>query len=168
MSRRLLLTLLVLVVFLGVGGTSLVVGLGKIEQPIAFNHRLHVEDLGAECVDCHLYAVNGVRATIPNVEVCADCHAEAQTDSSEEALLVDYIANEEPIPWRKIYRLPGDVYFSHRRHTGIADIECVTCHGLMAEAELPVSRPVRRISMDRCMRCHEEREASNACLHCHR
>ena len=39
-----------------------------VQQPIAFNHNIHVEELGFECTDCHLYALTSVRATIPNLD----------------------------------------------------------------------------------------------------
>lgn len=139
-----------------------------IEQPIAFNHRLHLEDLAMDCTDCHLYAESGVRATIPNLEVCSDCHEEAVTESPEEARLVEHIASGERIPWQKVYRVPPHVYFSHRRHTAIAGIDCESCHGVMREQVQPVTRPAVRITMDRCMDCHYETGASNDCLLCHR
>jgi len=140
----------------------------SVEQPIAFNHRLHVTDLGSQCTDCHLYAESGVRATIPNLEICSFCHEEAQTESPEEARLVEYLQAGERIPWRKVYRVPNHVYFSHRRHTAIAGLACAECHGVMEEQEQPVSRPAVRISMDRCMDCHDEKGASNDCLLCHK
>lgn len=138
-----------------------------IEQPIAFNHHLHVEEQGMDCTDCHLYADSGVRATIPNIEVCS-CHGEAMTKSPEEARLVQYIASGERIPWQKVYRVPAHVYFSHRRHTAIAGIDCETCHGVMREQVQPVTHPAVRITMERCMDCHEQRRVSNDCLLCHR
>jgi hypothetical protein len=140
----------------------------SITQPIAFDHRLHVEDLGSDCTDCYLYALSGVRATIPNLEVCADCHAEAQTESAEEARLVEYVEAGQPIPWRKLYWVPDHVYFSHRWHTAIGGIECETCHGAMAEESRPVPRPLVRLTMQACMDCHEETGTSNECLLCHR
>jgi hypothetical protein len=137
-------------------------------QPIAFNHRLHIEEVGADCTDCHLYARTGVRATIPNLKVCAECHEEAVTDSQEEARLVEYIAEEEPIPWQKVTFVPDHVYFSHRRHAVIAEIECETCHGPMAEREEPVTRASPAITMEACMACHQRAEVSNDCWRCHR
>lgn len=139
-----------------------------ITQPIAFNHLLHVEDVGAECTDCHLYATTGVRATIPNLELCADCHEEALSESEQELQLVNYIQEDVRIPWRKIYTVPDHVYFSHRRHTAIAQIECETCHGAMGEQTEPMPRAAVPISMNRCMDCHEEAGVSNDCLLCHR
>jgi len=157
-------------------GAVLLIGAGfafamtgrTIEQPIAFNHQLHVEDLGSDCTDCHLYAMTGVRATIPNVEVCADCHAEAQSESAEEAKVVAYVEAGEPIPWRKIYWVPDHVYFSHRRHTAIGGIACDTCHGPMGQASKPMQRPFVKVTMEGCMDCHEQAGASNDCLLCHK
>lgn len=161
------LVLLGVLLVIGAGVAFTLSGL-SIVQPIAFNHRLHVEDLGSDCTDCHLYAMTGVRATIPNVEVCADCHAEAQTDSAEEAKLVGYVASGERIPWQKVYRVPDHVYFSHRRHTAIGGIECATCHGVMSEESEPVTQPFARVTMNGCMECHEQTGTSNDCLLCHK
>jgi hypothetical protein len=136
-------------------------------QPINFNHRLHVEDSGLECGDCHLHALTGVRATIPNVGVCLDCHDEVQTESPEEAKVVAYVQAGEPIPWRKVYLLPDHVYFSHRRHTTIAGLECEVCHGPVGERVDPVSRPFTPMTMDACMECHDASGASNDCIYCH-
>lgn len=143
--------------------------IGKpIQQPIRFNHKLHVEDLGLDCTDCHLYAESGARATIPNIGVCADCHEEAQTESQAEERLVNYVQEGDPIPWRKVYWVPNHVYFSHRRHTSIGEIACETCHGQMRERTLPVQRPAARLTMEACMDCHAEAGAPNDCILCHR
>lgn len=139
-----------------------------ISQPIAYNHQLHVSDVGLECVDCHRTARSGVRATIPNIEICSECHEEQQTDSREEAKLVQYIQEGVKVPWRKIYRVPDNVYFSHRRHTEIAEIECATCHGNIGERQRPVVRRLRPIKMAICIDCHEKRGAPNDCVLCHR
>jgi hypothetical protein len=125
-------------------------------------------DVGLVCTECHLYAETGVRATIPNIGLCGDCHAEAQTESVEEARLVEYIESNELVPWRKIYNVPAHVYFSHRRHTTLGEIGCAICHGDMENRESPVTRAEVSLSMDFCMDCHYEMEASNDCLLCHR
>ena len=156
------------VVLLGVAGVGLSLMVRTLSQPLAFNHRLHIEDMGMECTDCHLYAETGVRATIPNIRVCVDCHEEALTDSPVEARLVELIEAEELIPWRKVYWVPDHVYFSHRRHTAIAGIDCTTCHGAMQQREQPVVRREVPITMERCIACHTEAGASNDCLLCHR
>jgi len=151
-----------------VAGVAFTLAGRSIEQPIAFNHRLHVEDLGGECTDCHLYATTGVRATIPNTQLCGDCHVEALTDSAEEGKLVGFIESGEPIPWRKLYWVPDHVYFSHRRHTAIGGIACETCHGPMGQAAEPMRRPFVKVTMNGCMDCHEQAGVSNDCLLCHK
>lgn len=158
----------VAVVVVATAGVVLSVTFRPIEQPIEFNHRLHVEDLGAECADCHAYALTGVRATIPNLATCADCHDEPLTESEEEIRLTELIEAGTPIPWRKIYWVEDHVYFSHRRHTAVAEIGCDVCHGSVGEMERPPTRPITRITMNKCMQCHEEMEASNDCIVCHR
>ncbi|MDP2956482.1 MAG: cytochrome c3 family protein [Longimicrobiales bacterium] len=141
---------------------------GAVEQPIAFNHSKHVQDLGLVCTTCHLYAETGTRATIPNIEVCQMCHAQPLTESPEEAVLVEHIQSGQPIRWRKVYWVPDHVYFSHRRHTSVAKIACETCHGAMGEMVAPVSRPMVKITMDRCLNCHKSEGASSDCISCHR
>ena len=137
-------------------------------QPIAFNHSLHVGEVGLDCTDCHRYVLTGARATIPNVEDCGECHMEAQGESAEERRLIAFVESGEPIPWRKVYRVPDHVYFSHRRHAAIAGIECERCHGPMAERTLPVTRPAVRLTMEACIECHDQAGVSNDCIACHR
>lgn len=150
------------------GGVVLSMPPPSVSQPLAFNHYLHVEDLGAYCTDCHLYAVNGVRATIPNYQTCADCHDAALTESPVEARLIEYIEAGEPIPWRKIYWVPDHVFFSHRRHTAVAELECEVCHGEVGSRVEPLDRALVPITMEGCMDCHERSGASNDCIVCHR
>ncbi len=141
---------------------------GARAQPIAFNHRLHVKEVKAQCLDCHPHAVDGVRATIPNVETCTTCHAEPQGPSQEEARLVEYVKKKEPIRWRKVYWLPDHVYFSHRRHTRLGGLACAVCHGEVAELVRPITRPFRRPTMEGCIDCHRQAGARNDCVACHR
>ncbi len=121
------------------------------------------------CVECHRYAETHARATIPNIEVCVGCHSqEPLGDSVEESKVIDYVARGAKIPWTKIYRLPDHVFFSHRRHTAIARIDCATCHGKVEEMSGPIEKQNVPISMDRCMDCHEKHDVDNDCTRCHR
>lgn len=138
-------------------------------QPIQYNHKLHVQDNEMECVECHQYAESHARATIPNIEVCGDCHSdEPMTDSVEEAKLIEYVSDGRKIPWTKVYRVPSHVYFSHRRHTTLGQVDCATCHGSVEDMTTPFSRPSVRMSMDWCMKCHETNGVDNDCTRCHR
>jgi hypothetical protein len=139
-----------------------------VRQPIDYNHKKHVQDLGLDCTECHRYAKELPRATIPNIEVCSDCHSEAMTDSPEEQKLLEYIQKGEKIPWRKIYRVPRHGYFSHRRHTVLGQVPCEECHGEVGAQEHALSEPLVPIRMKRCLACHERHEVHNDCTRCHR
>jgi len=168
MKPKYALALLLAIALSAAAGVALILAPADVVQPLAFDHQVHVEEVGAECVDCHLYALSGVRATIPNTRTCAGCHDEAMTESPVEARLIEYIDADEPIPWQKVYWVPDHVYFSHRRHTVAAEIACTVCHGEVGDRTEPLSRALVPISMDDCMHCHYEEGVSNDCILCHR
>jgi hypothetical protein len=144
-------------------------GAKSLTQPIKYNHKLHVQEQGLECVECHKYANSHARATIPNIEVCQECHSdEPIADSPEEKILISYITAAKKIPWRKVYSVPTHVYFSHRRHTTLGQIDCAICHGRVEELTQPIQKQIVPISMDRCMKCHEMNGIDNECTRCHR
>jgi hypothetical protein len=146
---------------------NLLVGSASVHQPLKYSHKKHV-DAGLECIDCHLYAKEGVRATIPALSDCMECHEEAITESKEEEVLRTLFADGILFPWEQLARVPEDVLFSHRRHTAIAEIECSKCHGMMQELEEPPTKVAIKLSMDFCMDCHKKEAADNDCIACHR
>lgn len=136
-------------------------------QPVAYNHQKHIA-LGLECSGCHTGIAEGkAHARFPALEVCASCHT--QDDANPRAKAVrDYVSANKPIPWQKIYQVPAYVYFSHRRHVGLAKLDCALCHGDMSKVERPVTQPAVAISMARCIGCHYRMKVTNDCLACHR
>ncbi len=149
-------------------GCGLACNQNDSKQPIAYNHYLHVEEGGAECLDCHKYAEELARASIPNIENCHECHEEAVSESAAEKTLLAFITSDKMIPWRQIYSIPDHAYFSHRRHVKLGKLECSTCHGDVGNFTVPVSRPFAELTMDWCRDCHEEKDVSNDCYSCHR
>jgi hypothetical protein len=139
-----------------------------VPQPVAFNHRKHTEDLGFNCEFCHEYVRTGAHAGLPDVETCSMCHATPQGTSDEAARVTELIEQGDPLRFNKLFRLAPHVFYTHRRHVGIAELECENCHGAIAETERPPSRPLVRITMDTCMDCHRERNATLDCNACHR
>lgn len=143
-----------------------------VEQPIPFNHRLHVASEIA-CVQCHEGVRTEAHAGLPRVEVCMQCH---EADVTENAAAKPYIetvrrhaAEGTEIPWRRLHVLPAHVYYSHRRHVAIAGLACAGCHGDVADRTTPPPGPVARtLSMSTCMDCHEARGVENDCARCHR
>lgn len=137
-------------------------------QPVQYNHMIHVEDAELECIDCHLNVRSHSRALIPNIELCADCHDDIESENEEQRKVAEYINNGMNIPWLQVHRVPDHVYFSHRRHVVLGQMECESCHGKVAEMEKPFIKPTQLLEMDWCMDCHEQRQVDNDCYSCHR
>jgi hypothetical protein len=133
-----------------------------VTQPIAFNHKIHAEN-DLECLDCHPYYEEQASSGKPTLETCMACHEEPLGESKAEGKLIEYIKSGEEIAWERLYQVPEDVYFSHRMHVVIGNIECNICHGDIGESPRPPSKPFK-ITMKKCMKCHEEKEADNDCM----
>ena len=96
-------------------------GLGNASaQPVAFPHTVHVEQHNIQCEFCHRNVTKGDAATVPAVETCLFCHkdisgrdGDAQT---EIAKVQQHFADEEPINWERVHRLPDHVRFVHEAH----------------------------------------------------
>ena len=113
----------------GVSGAN-----STIIQPLKYNHQIHIESVELICSDCHIYVESMPSATIPNITMCEECHFEDPiTDSPEEVKLIKYIEEQRQIPWQQIYSVPDHVYFSHRRHVAIGELDCSECHGKVEE-----------------------------------
>ena len=138
-------------------------------QPLRFSHEAHFED--ATCEACHLYVMESASAGVPTLEDCVDCHDGPQSDTpenqAEEKKFQMYVEEEREIPWARLPPLPDHTYFSHYRHASLEEIECAKCHGNIAKTMALPGRPPYKFTMDWCMDCHEEHEASNDCLLCH-
>ena len=142
--------------------------LGAGHQPVEFNHNLHINDVGLDCTDCHLNVMQGRKATLPDKEVCLDCHSELQGETSKEAAFVELLQSDIELKWQRVYVLPKHVYFSHFRHVTLGQISCQRCHGDMQSLTTPPTKTaVNIIDMDNCIDCHQESQASVDCLSCH-
>jgi hypothetical protein len=139
-----------------------------VPQPVAFNHRKHTQDLGLTCEFCHKYVRVGAHAGLPDVETCSMCHTARQGTSEEAARVTELIAEGNPLHFKKLFRLPSHVFYTHRRHVGIAELECDNCHGAIAETERSPDRPLLEITMEFCIDCHREQGRTLDCNACHR
>jgi formylmethanofuran dehydrogenase subunit E len=148
-----------------------VVGLGcgdRVVQPIAYSHKLHAGQLQIECEKCHEGVLTREVATLPALEICAECHAEPQGKTAEEAKAVKAVKDGKEIAWNRLYEVPRHVYFSHRRHTTSGKIACERCHGAMKDADSPPPAPFVALTMNDCMACHKDKGARADCVACHR
>jgi len=148
-------------------------------QPINYNHKLHVENVEDSCESCHYFREDGSFSGIPKLENCLECHEEAQGEDAQEIKFIeDYVQKEREVPWLVYSRQPDSVFFSHAAHVKAAKLDCVTCHGNHGESETSrvyeyniLSRYSRdiwgkniaglkknswdRMKMDDCAECHE-------------
>lgn len=141
-----------------------------VAQPLPFPHAEHVA-LNVRCVSCHAGALDGPEARIPSTDICALCHRTDRDFPATPPELAVFIASGREIPWQQVHKLPRHVYFSHRRHVALGEIECSTCHGNLESAVEPVSRarfPGGFDGMMRCVDCHRQQGVSTDCLSCHR
>lgn len=154
-----------------IAGLALLAGASRrppVAQPVAFNHLKHTKDLGLGCVFCHQYVNAGVHAGLPEAGTCRICHQAVQGKSPESARVTALLAHGEPLRFNKLFRLPAHVYYSHRRHVGIANLDCRMCHGDIAATLRPPGRPLVRIRMGGCLDCHQAKGQSVDCVACHR
>ena len=104
-------------VTLGMTGLLLLAaGLYGQQQPVPYNHKTHVA-LGLKCNACHKNPDPGERMGFPAESFCMTCHQTIKRDSPHIQKLAAAAKEKNPIPWVRVYRLPGFVYFSHRLHT---------------------------------------------------
>lgn len=140
----------------------------KIIQPIEYNHYVHVEEAGMDCISCHQYVETHESAGLPLLETCAECHEESLGESIEESRLVEMITENKALNWGRIFQMPKHVFFSHRRHVVLGELECAVCHGVMEGLTKPPQKSQNKIDMDFCLDCHEILNVSIDCLDCHR
>ena len=138
-----------------------------VRQPIEFNHLKHTSELQLDCQFCHKYVVTGAHAGLPGAETCSICHGTVQGTSEEAARVTALLEEGDPIRFMKLFRLPDHVFYTHRRHAGIGELECQSCHGGIADTDRPPVRPLVTVTMEFCMACHEERGVTNDCNACH-
>jgi hypothetical protein len=134
------------------------------EQPIPYSHKVHLAQ-GLKCVMCHETVETDDHATLPATATCMGCHANVKTDSPHIQKLKGFDDNNEVVPWRRVYRLPGFVYFSHTQHVTDAKVTCDVCHGNVAQMD--AMQKVKDISMAACIECHKSHSAPVSCDTCH-
>ena len=139
------------------------------EQPIAYNHQVHVQGEEMECTRCHLGAETQDQAGLPPMTVCAGCHRRQGTDiPAVQAFMELYDGgNGEPLAWRKVNVISESamVHFKHKPHAR-AGVGCENCHGDIGS--MTVAEQVLNVAnMGWCVDCHRQENASIDCLTCH-
>jgi predicted CXXCH cytochrome family protein len=122
-----------------------------------FSHKAHIEDVGAECVQCHqtLFSesVRGIKSGPSMKEICSQCHngdvapSEAIAGFSNEK---KYVKTHMPL-------------FSHTKHIQNTE-RCNTCHTDIYGDLKKIAMPP---PMTRCTVCHNDHTANSSCNVCH-
>lgn len=146
----------------------------KLEQPIRFSHKYHVEEEGMDCESCHFFREDGSYAGMPTNEMCEECHYDVLgEDPAEEKYVREYVDKGVEVPWLVYQYQPDNVYFSHLAHEFF---ECTDCHPDLAANDTPppvyknilTGYTKQTMKMWKCERCHAENGQSNACYVCHK
>jgi Cytochrome c7 and related cytochrome c len=123
------------------------------DQPVPFSHQHHVGGLGLDCRYCHTGVENSPIAGIPPIHTCVTCHSQLYTQTAMLAPVRESLADNEPIRWNKVYKLPDYVYFDHSIHVA-KGVGCSTCHGDVAT--MPLMRQTAPLTMGWCLECHRD------------
>lgn len=124
-------------------------------QPVAFDHSLHVGQLGMDCRYCHTYVDRSEHSNVPSAQSCMNCHNQIQVDSPALAPVRESYESGQPVEWVRVHNVPDYVYFNHSVHVN-RGISCVECHGGVNEME--VVYQAKPLSMAFCLECHRNPE----------
>ena len=134
-------------------------------QPIEFSHAIHAGSYGIDCQYCHADARRGVFAGVPSVARCMGCHKIVAAQGNPEVQKVhEYWNRKQAIPWVRVHKLAGFVYFPHKRHVQVG-LACQACHGPVETMQRLAQ--VAPLTMGWCVSCHAERRGPLDCVVCH-
>jgi hypothetical protein len=122
-----------------------------LNQPVPFSHQHHVGGLGLDCRYCHTDVETSPVAGIPPTHTCMTCHSQLYTQTQMLAPVRASLADNQPIRWNKVNKLPDYVYFDHSIHIA-KGVGCTTCHGPVAR--MPLMRQAAPLTMGWCLNCH--------------
>src|SRR3954469_13515497 len=137
--------------------TPYVTGQGHtVAQPVSlFSHQIHVTALQIDCRYCHYTVERTAAAGMPSSATCLPCHNQVWRSGSIFAPVRASLAAGTPIPWQRVNRLPGYVFFNHAIHVN-KGVGCETCHGRVDE--MTQVRQAAPLTMSWCLHCHNQPE----------
>ena len=124
-----------------------------VTQPVPFSHEHHVAQLGLDCRYCHTQVEKAASAGYPPTETCMTCHSQIWTNAAMLAPVRESLADNKPIAWQRVHRLPQYAYFDHSIHIA-KGVGCTTCHGPVGD--MPLMYQAAPLSMQWCLDCHRD------------
>ena len=139
---------------------------------IPFDHALHGDSIGMDCVACHTGSRSVKNAYMPSKADCMDCHRLPLTEKPGIETLDSMLAKADDQPWSHKRLLPEHVVFHHGVHAA-AGVACSDCHG---EGHRQNRYGGEKIDMQTCLMCHRGqtfkekgfKPAATYCAACHR
>ena len=128
-------------------------------QPVAFDHSLHVTQLGVDCRYCHQSVDVSATSSLPSVQTCMTCHSQVRKNSPKLELIRDAWNNGKgdgpALHWVRIHQVPDYAYFNHAIHVN-SGVSCVSCHGKVNHMQAVWQDQPQ--SMSWCLDCHRHPE----------
>jgi len=129
-------------------------------QPVAYSHKLHVDELGLDCRYCHNTVERSAHAAIPPTATCMNCHALVKSTlegQGAKAARLEKVRESfetgKAIEWVRVHQLPDFAYFDHSAHVA-AGVGCASCHGRVDQ--MVVVEMEQPLSMSWCLDCHRD------------
>ena len=127
----------------------------SIDQPVPFSHIHHAYELGIDCRYCHTTVETTAHAGYPATQICMSCHSQIWTNSPLLEPVRESFAENVPIKWNIVNKLPDFVYFNHSIHVN-RGVSCNQCHGPVQA--MPITFKGETLEMTWCLNCHREPE----------
>ncbi len=122
-------------------------------QPVPFSHEHHAGELGIDCRYCHTTVETSTYAGMPPTKTCMNCHSQIWVGSDMLAPVRNSYRDDVSLHWKRIYNLPGFVYFDHSIHVH-KGVGCSSCHGRVDL--MPFTYQVPSLLMEWCLDCHRD------------
>ncbi|GJE10294.1 hypothetical protein FOHLNKBM_1327 [Methylobacterium longum] len=140
----------------GIVRSNYVTGVGIAPaQPLPFSHKHHSGELGIQCRYCHTTVDREATAGIPPTHTCMTCHSQIWTGSEMLKPVRDSYAQDKPLEWVRLNKLPQYVYYNHSVHV-TKGIGCSTCHGDVTSMQMTYR--ANAFEMQFCLDCHRAPE----------
>ena len=127
------------------------------DQPVPYDHKLHVGQLGMDCRYCHSFVETSGHANVPTSQTCWNCHRSVKLGSPKlepirrSADEFYDLYDGKPVKWKRVHQAPDYVSFDHSVHVS-RGVSCVSCHGDVGE--MRVVKHAESQSMSWCLDCH--------------
>jgi len=138
------------------------------DQPIPYDHQLHVTQLGLDCRHCHSFVEKSGHANVPTANTCANCHHETKgaikSDSPRLAPLMEAIDNGKPIEWVRVHKAPDYVITKNDDAKKVLE-DYVSEKGLNVDLE---EEQGAQIAMGTMLKDRWNVRPKESCFTCHR